>query len=56
MIPAIADITIKRIGDNFFFAKYLYPNIEATKSTVIMSDRTLTLMAKSVPKQFPIII
>ena len=35
-MPAIADIKIKRKGDNFFFAKYLYPNIETIKSAVIM--------------------
>ena len=35
-IPAAAEITISRIGDSFFFAKCLQPNIEATKSTVMM--------------------
>ena len=52
-MPATADIIIKKIGDSFFFAKCLYPNIEATKSAVpyvgphvaasaVSMDKTLT--------------
>ena len=52
-IPAAAEITISRIGDSFFFAKCLQPNIEATKSTVMMIACIFTLRAVIVPKQFP---
>ena len=44
-MPAAADITIKRMGDNFFFAKCLYANIVTTKSAVMMSACTFTLNA-----------
>ena len=52
-LPAAAELTISRIGDSFFFAKCLQPNIEATKSTVMMIACIFTLRAVIVPKQFP---
>jgi hypothetical protein len=53
MIPKIAERMISPIGDNFFFAKYLYPNIEATKSAVMQIACIFTLIPEIVPKQFP---
>lgn len=34
--PTTADITISRMGDNFFFLKYLYPSIAAINITVMI--------------------
>ena len=53
MIPKIAERRISPIGDNFFFVKYLYPNIEATKSAVMLIACIFTLIPEIVPKQFP---
>ena len=50
-IPAAAEMIISRIGDSFFFAKCLYPNIEATRMAVRMIAWTLTLIAEIAPKQ-----
>ena len=52
-MPTIADNTIKRIGDSFFFAKCLYPNIEATRIAVRMIACKLIWIAEMAPKQFP---
>ena len=52
-IPAAAEMIISRIGDSFFFVKCLYPNIEATKSAVMMIACMFALIAVIDPKQFP---
>ena len=53
MIPKIAERMISPIGDSFFFAKYLYPNVEAAKSAVMPIACIFTLIPEIVPKQFP---
>ena len=52
MIPKIAERMISPIGGNFFLEKYLYPNIEATKSAVMLIACIFTLISEIVPKQF----
>ena len=50
-MPAIAEITINFIGDNFFFEYCLYTIEKTTKSTVIIIELKFILKTDVVIKQ-----
>ena len=52
MMPRTAERMIRLMGDNFFFLRCLYPNIEAIKSDEIMMALRLTATSDMVTKQF----
>ena len=41
VMPAIADRMIRKIGESFFFAKCLYPNMDAVRIAVMITARRL---------------